>query len=150
MTKPEEHMWEEFKKFIMRGNVVDLAVGVIIGLAFGAIVNSVVNDIVMPIIGAVSGGLDFSNYYVPLSSKVHQGVAYADAKKEGAVLGWGQFLTVTLNFLIVATALFLVIKAMNKLKKEQPAEPAPEAAAEIKLLTEIRDLLKSNPARHSS
>ena len=83
-------------------------------------------------------------------SKVHQGVAYADAKKEGAVLGWGQFLTVTLNFLIVATALFLVIKAMNKLKKEQPAEPAPEAAAEIKLLTEIRDLLKSNPARHSS
>src|SRR5262249_20536996 len=93
MTKPEEHMWEEFKKFIMRGNVVDLAIGVIIGVAFGAIVNSVVNDIVMPIIGAVSGGLDFSNYYLPLSSKVHQGVAYADAKKEGAVLGWGQFLT---------------------------------------------------------
>jgi large conductance mechanosensitive channel len=135
-------MWEEFKKFIMRGNVVDLAVGVIIGVAFGAIVNSVVNDIVMPIIGAVTGGLDFSNYYVPLSSKVHQGVAYADAKKEGAVLGWGQFLTVTLNFLIIATALFLVIKGMNKLKKEQPPEPAPELTAEVKLLTEIRDLLK--------
>jgi large conductance mechanosensitive channel len=115
---------------------------VIIGVAFGAIVNSVVNDIVMPIIGAVTGGLDFSNYYVPLSSKVHQGVAYADAKKEGAVLGWGQFLTVTLNFLIVATALFLVIKGMNKLKKEQPPEPAPELTAEVKLLTEIRDLLK--------
>lgn len=135
-------MWEEFKKFIMRGNVVDLAVGVIIGVAFGAIVNSVVNDIVMPIIGAVTGGLDFSNYYVPLSSKVHQGVAYADAKKEGAVLGWGQFLTVTLNFLIVATALFLVIKGMNKLKKDQPPEPALELTAEVKLLTEIRDLLK--------
>ena len=122
-------MWEEFKKFIMRGNVVDLAVGVIIGVAFGAIVNSVVNDIVMPVIGAVTGGLDFSNYYLPLSSKVHQGVAYADAKKEGAALGWGQFLTVTLNFLIIATALFLVIKGMNKLKKEQPPappEPTPE------------------------
>ena len=142
-------MWEEFKKFIMRGNVVDLAVGVIIGLAFGAIVNSLVNDIIMPIIGAVTGGLDFSKYYLPLSSKVHQGVAYADAKKEGAVLGWGQFLTVTLNFLLVAIALFLVIKGMNKLKKEQPA-PAPEPTAEVKLLTEIRDLLKSNAARSSS
>jgi len=138
-------MWEEFKKFIMRGNVVDLAVGVIIGVAFGAIVNSVVNDIVMPVIGAVTGGLDFSNYYLPLSSKVHQGVAYADAKKEGAALGWGQFLTVTLNFLIIATALFLVIKGMNKLKKEQPPAP-PEPTPKVKLLTEIRDLL----ARRSS
>jgi len=142
-------MWEEFKKFIMRGNVVDLAVGVIIGLAFGAIVNSLVNDIIMPIIGAITGGLDFSNYYLPLSAKVHQGVAYADAKKEGAVLGWGQFLTVTLNFLIIATALFLIIKGMNKLQKEQPA-PAPEPTAEVKLLTEIRDLLKSNGIRRGS
>src|SRR5215468_12464930 len=138
-------MWDEFKKFMMRGNVVDLAVGVIIGLAFGAIVNSVVNDIVMPIIGAVTGGLDFSNYYVPLSSKVHQGVAYADAKKEGAVLGWGQFLTVTLNFLIVAWVLFMVIRALIRLKSEEP-KPAPapaEPPADVKLLTEIRDLLKS-------
>ena len=142
-------MWEEFKKFIMRGNVVDLAVGVIIGLAFGAMVNSLVNDIIMPIIGAITGGLDFSNYYLPLSAKVHQGVAYADAKKEGAVLGWGQFLTVTLNFLIIATALFLIIKGMNKLQKEQPA-PAPEPTAEVKLLTEIRDLLKSNGIRRGS
>ena len=142
-------MWEEFKKFIMRGNVVDLAVGVIIGLAFGAIVNSLVNDIIMPIIGAITGGLDFSNYYLPLSAKVHQGVAYADAKKEGAVLGWGQFLTVTLNFLVIATALFLIIKGMNKLQKEQPA-PAPEPTAEVKLLTEIRDLLKSNGIRRGS
>ena len=142
-------MWEEFKKFIMRGNVADLAVGVIIGLAFGAIVNSLVNDIIMPIIGAITGGLDFSNYYLPLSAKVHQGVAYADAKKEGAVLGWGQFLTVTLNFLIIATALFLIIKGMNKLQKEQPAL-APEPTAEVKLLTEIRDLLKSNGIRRGS
>jgi large conductance mechanosensitive channel len=134
-------MWEEFKKFIMRGNVVDLAVGVIIGLAFGGIVNSLVNDIIMPIIGAATGGLDFSNYYLPLSSKVQQGVAYADAKKEGAVLGWGQFLTVALNFLIVASVLFLVIKGMNKLVKEKPPAPA-EQTPEIKLLTEIRDLLK--------
>ena len=134
-------MWEEFKKFIMRGNVVDLAVGVIIGLAFGAIVNSLVNDVIMPVIGAVTGGLDFSNYYLPLSSKVQQGVAYADAKKEGAVLGWGQFLTVALNFLIIAGVLFLVIKGMNKLMKEKPLAPA-EPTPEIKLLTEIRDLLK--------
>jgi len=143
-------MWDEFKKFIMRGNVVDLAVGVIIGLAFGTIVNSLVNDIIMPIIGSITGGLDFSNYYLPLSSKVEHGVAYADAKKQGAVLGWGQFLTVTLNFLIIAIALFLVIKGMNKLKKEQPPAPTPEEAAEIKLLAEIRDLLKSNPARRTS
>ena len=138
-------MLEEFKKFIMRGNVVDLAVGVIIGLAFGAIVTSLVNDIIMPIVGAITGGLDFSNYYLPLSSKVQQGHAYADAKKEGAVLGWGQFLTVALNFLIVASVLFLVIKGMNKLKKEQP--PAtPEPTPEVKLLTEIRDLLRGNVA----
>ena len=95
-------MLEEFKKFALRGNVVDLAVGVIIGVAFGAIVTSLVSDIIMPIIGAITGGLDFSNYYIPLSTKVQQGLAYADAKKQGAVLGWGQFLTVGLNFLIIA------------------------------------------------
>jgi large conductance mechanosensitive channel len=134
-------MWEEFKKFIMRGNVVDLAVGVIIGVAFGAIVNSLVSDIIMPVIGAITGGLDFSNYYLPLSTKVEQGLAYADAKKQGAVLVWGQFLTVVLNFLIIAAALFLAIKGMNKLQKEQPPAPFPEPNAEVKLLTEIRDLL---------
>jgi large conductance mechanosensitive channel len=101
----------------------------------------------MPIVGAITGGLDFSNYYLPLSSKVQQGVAYADAKKEGAVLGWGQFLTVALNFLIVAGVLFLVIKGTNKLKKEQPAAPPPELTAEVKLLTEIRDLLRGDAAR---
>jgi large conductance mechanosensitive channel len=135
-------MLEEFKKFIMRGNVVDLAVGVIIGLAFGAIVTSLVNDIIMPIIGAITGGLDFSNYYLPLSTKVEPGLAYVDAKKQGAVLGWGQFLTATLNFLIIAAVLFLAIKGMNKLKREEPPAPAPEPTPEVKLLTEIRDLLK--------
>src|SRR5689334_10782555 len=86
--KRRRQMLEEFKKFIMRGNVVDLAVGVIIGVAFGAIVASLVNDIIMPFIGAITGGLDFSNYYLPLSSKVEPGLAYVDAKKQGAVLGW--------------------------------------------------------------
>ena len=88
-------MLDEFKKFAMRGNVIDLAIGVIIGAAFGAIVASLVNDIIMPVIGAVTGGLDFSNYYTALSSKVQPGLSYADAKKQGAVFGWGQFLTVT-------------------------------------------------------
>jgi len=85
-------MLDEFKKFAMRGNVVDLAVGVIIGAAFGAIVASLVNDIIMPVIGAVTGGLDFSNYYTALSSKVQPGLSYADAKKQDAVFGWGQVL----------------------------------------------------------
>ncbi len=134
-------MLEEFKKFAMRGNVVDLAVGVIIGAAFGAIVNSLVNDIVMPIIGAATGGLDFSNYFIPLSSKV-TAASLAEAKKQGAVLAWGNFLTIVLNFLIIAWVLFLAIKGINRLKEEPP----PAAAApskEVQLLTEIRDALKS-------
>jgi large conductance mechanosensitive channel len=134
-------MWQEFKKFAMRGNVIDLAVAVIIGAAFGAIVTSLVNDIIMPIVGAVTGGLDFSNYYTALSSKVQAGLSYADAKKQGAVLGWGQFLTFTLNFLIIAWVLFLAIKGINRLKSEEPPAPAPGPTAEVKLLTEIRDLL---------
>ena len=135
-------MLEEFKKFIMRGNVVDFAVGVVIGVAFGTIVSSLVADIIMPIVGAVTGGLDFSNYYLPLTSKVQQGAAYADAKKQGAVLGYGQFLTVLLNFLIIAAVLFFVIQAMNRLmKKEKVAEKPAEPSAEVKLLTEIRNIL---------
>ena len=115
-------MLEEFKKFAMRGNVVDLAVGVIIGAAFGAIVNSLVSDLIMPILGAVTGGLDFSNYFVKLSSKVTAD-SLTEAKKQGAVLAYGAFLTIVLNFLIVAWALFLAIKAINRLKKEEPAPP---------------------------
>ena len=106
------------------------------------IVSSLVGDVIMPVIGAVTGGLDFSNYYTALSSKVQAGLSYADAKKQGAVLGWGQFLTITLNFVIVAWVLFLVIKGINKLKKEEPAPPPPGPSPEAKLLTEIRDLLK--------
>ena len=135
-------MLEDFKKFAMRGNVIDLAVGVIIGAAFGAIVSSIVADIVMPIIGAITGGLDFSNYYLSLSSKVQNGLSYADAKKQGAVLGYGQFLTITLNFLIVAWALFIAIKAISRLQKKEDAKPT-APPADVVLLTEIRDLLKA-------
>jgi large conductance mechanosensitive channel len=135
-------MLEEFKKFAMRGNVVDLAVGVIIGAAFGAIVNSLVSDIIMPLIGAVTGGLDFSNYFVPLSSKINA-AALADAKKQGAVFAWGSFLTVVINFLIIAWVLFLCIKGINRLSAPKtppaPAGPSPE----VQLLTEIRDALKA-------
>jgi large conductance mechanosensitive channel len=140
-------MWENFKKFAMRGNVVDLAVAVIIGAAFGAIVTSLVNDMIMPVVGAVTGGLDFSNYYAPLSSKVQSGLSYADAKKQGAALGWGQFLTVTLNFVIIAWVLFLTIQGMSRLRKQEPPSPAPGPTPEVKLLTEIRDLLKTGGSR---
>ena len=135
-------MLEEFKKFAMRGNVIDLAVGVVIGAAFGSIVASLVGDIIMPIIGAVTGGLDFSNYYTAMSSKVQAGLSYADAKKQGAVLGWGQFLTITLNFLIVAWVLFLAIKGISKLQAKEEAKPA-ATPEDVLLLREIRDLLKS-------
>ena len=117
-------MLEEFKKFALRGNVVDLAVGVIIGAAFGAIVNSLVGDIIMPVIGAISGGIDFSNYFVPLSSKV-TATTLIEAKKQGAVLAWGNFLTITLNFIIIAFVLFLVIRAMTQLIRQEAAKPAP-------------------------
>jgi large conductance mechanosensitive channel len=138
-------MLKEFRDFAMKGNVVDLAIAVIIGVAFGRIVDSLVNDIIMPVVGAVTGGLDFSNYYLPLSNKVQSGMAYADAKKTGAVLGWGQFLTFVVNFAIVAFVLFLVVKGMNKIKTQLVTEapPTPKAPSpEVVLLTEIRDLLK--------
>ncbi|HEX4041162.1 MAG TPA: large conductance mechanosensitive channel protein MscL [Xanthobacteraceae bacterium] len=135
-------MLEEFKKFAMRGNVVDLAVGVIIGAAFGAIVNSLVNDIIMPMIGAITGGLDFSNYFIPLSAKV-TATSLAEAKKQGAVLAWGNFVTLVINFLIIAWVLFLAIKGINRLKEPEPAAAAPSPSPEVQLLTEIRDLLKS-------
>jgi large conductance mechanosensitive channel len=136
-------MLDDFKKFAMRGNVVDLAVGVIIGAAFGKIVGSLVDDVIMPLIGAVTGGLDFSNYYAPLSHAVHTDMAYDEAKKVGAVLGYGQFLTVTVNFLIIAFVLFIVIRQIEKLRKSaKAAEPPPPPRSEV-LLQEIRDLLKN-------
>ena len=140
-------MLEEFKKFVLRGNVVDLAVGVVIGVAFGAIVASLVGDIIMPTVGAVTGGRDFSNYYLSLSSKVQQGAAYADAKKQGAVIGYGQFLTVAVNFLIVALAMFLfMVKFLGIILRTKKEEAPPPLTKDQELLTEIRDLLKAKPA----
>jgi|SRR3954447_11524744 large conductance mechanosensitive channel len=138
-------MLKEFREFALKGNVVDLAIGVIIGAAFGAIVNSMVADIIMPIIGAITGGLDFSNMYFMLTGTSPPTGGLADARKAGAVFAYGNFLTVVVNFAIIAFVLFLVIKAMNQLKRKQDAavdaDPATEIPADVKLLTEIRDLL---------
>lgn len=142
-------MLEEFKKFALRGNVVDLAIGVIIGAAFSRIVESIVNDIFTPIIGAVTGGLDFSNYFLPLAGSV-EAASLAEARKQGAVLAWGNFVTVSINFLIVAMILFFVVKGMNRLRSQEDqkvdAKPAPEIPADVKLLAEIRDLLANRPS----
>ena len=131
-------MWQEFKKFAMRGNVVDLAVGVVIGAAFGGVVNSLVGDIINPIIGATTGGLDFSNHFIALS-KV-SAATLEEAKKQGAVIAWGHFVTQVINFVIIAWALFMVIKGINRLYAPPDAPAAP--SKEVALLTEIRDLLK--------
>ena len=117
-------MFKDFKEFAMKGNVVDLAVAVIIGAAFGKIVTSLVEDIIMPVVGKLTGGLDFSNMYLPLSDKVTAGLALADARKLGAVLAWGSFVTIVINFLIIAFCIFLVVKALNSMKKPAPNAPA--------------------------
>jgi len=134
---------DDFKKFALRGNVVDLAIGVIIGAAFGAIVSSLVADIIMPIVGAVTGGVDFSNYFLPLSAKV-TATTLAEAKKQGAVLAWGNFITLVINFIIIAWVLFLIIRGMGRLIKKE-AEKAPPISKQEQLLAEIRDLLKARP-----
>jgi large conductance mechanosensitive channel len=133
----------EFKEFALKGNVVDLAVGVIIGGAFGKIVDSVVNDLIMPLVSKAVGGLDFSNYYIGLAGQAG-GLPLAEAKKVGAVFAYGNFLTVALNFTILAFIIFLMIRQINRLKKAQPAPPeaAPVTPEDIVLLREIRDSLK--------
>ncbi|MGG6896338.1 MULTISPECIES: large conductance mechanosensitive channel protein MscL [Rhizobium] len=138
-------MLNEFKAFIARGNVMDLAVGVIIGGAFGGIVKSLVDDIIMPIVGRIFGGFDFSNYFIGLSSGVNA-PTLAAARAQGAVLAYGNFITVLINFLILAWIIFLMVKGVNTLraqverKEEKVAEAAPPPA-DVQLLTEIRDLL---------
>ncbi|WP_299865889.1 large conductance mechanosensitive channel protein MscL [uncultured Hoeflea sp.] len=136
-------MLNEFKAFIAKGNVMDLAVGVIIGGAFGLIVKSLTDDLIMPVVGAIFGGLDFSNYFIPLADGVTATTLDA-AKEQGAVLAYGNFFTVLINFLILAWIIFLMVRAVNKIRAEEeqkPAEPAPPPA-DVALLTEIRDLLK--------
>jgi large conductance mechanosensitive channel len=130
----------EFKEFAIKGNVIDLAVGVIIGGAFGKIVDSIVGDLIMPLVGKVLGGLDFSNYFIPLAGQAATNLV--DAKKAGAVFAYGSFITVAINFVILAFIIFMMVKQINRLKKEAPA-PAPAATPEdIVLLREIRDSLK--------
>lgn len=141
-------MLNEFKTFIARGNVMDLAVGVIIGASFSKIVDSIVNDLIMPIVGAVFGGFDFSNYFLPLSSAV-TAPSLAAARDQGAVFAYGNFITVVINFVILAWIIFLMVKGVNKIRASVEREkvqadkvPAPPPE-DVKLLMEIRDLLKT-------
>ena len=132
-------MVQEFKEFAIKGNVMDLAVGVIIGGAFGKIVDSLVQDVIMPPIGSILGGLDFANYYLPLNGQATT-MTLVEAKKAGAVLAYGNFITIALNFVILAFIVFLMVKQINKLKKTTP--PAAAATPEdVVLLREIRDAL---------
>ena len=128
----------EFKEFAVKGNVIDLAVGVIIGGAFGKIVDSIVGDLIMPVVSKIFGGLDFSNYFIPLAGQT--ATTLAEAKKGGAVFAYGNFITVALNFLILAFIIFMMVKQMNRLKREAP--PAPVTPEDVVLLREIRDSLK--------
>lgn len=134
-------MMQEFKEFAVKGNAIDLAVGVIIGAAFGKIVDSIVGDLIMPIVGQVVGGLDFSKYYIPLAGQSTD-LPLEQAQEAGAVLAYGNFITILVNFIILAFIIFMMVKQINRLKKEEPA-PAPEEPAEdVLLLREIRDSLK--------
>src|SRR5690606_22073185 len=142
-------MLKEFKEFAMRGNVMDLAIGIIIGAAFSRIVDSVVNDLFMPLVGAAMGDMDFSNLYVPLSEAVPSGLALEEARKLGAVFAWGNFVTVALNFLILAFIIFMIVKGMNRLMRKKAAAPAvpPAPTKEEVLLTEMRDALRTIASR---
>ena len=133
----------EFKEFALKGNVMDLAVGVIIGGAFGKIVDSIVGDLIMPLVGKIFGGMDFNNYFIPLSGQT--ATTLVEAKKLGAVFAYGSFITIAINFMILAFVIFLMIKQMNRLKRQSPAAPAAPPALiteDVMLLREIRDSLK--------
>ena len=133
-------MLKKFQDFAVKGNAFDLAVGVVIGAAFGQIVSSLVGDIFMPVIGAITGGLDFTNYFTGLSSKVTADTL-TDAKKQGAVLAWGSFLTITINFLIVAAVLFVLVNLIQKVRQKEASTPPAAPPRQEVLLQEIRDLL---------
>ena len=134
---------KEFKEFALKGNVMDLAVGVIIGGAFGKIVDSIVGDLIMPLVSRVFGGLDFSNYYLALSGQA-AGLSLVEAKKLGAVLAYGSFITVAINFVILAFIIFMMVKQMNRMRREDaPEVQAPDVTPEdVLLLREIRDSLR--------
>ena len=136
---------KEFREFAVKGNVMDLAVGVIIGAAFGKIVGSLVDDVIMPVIGRLSGGLDFTNYFIGLTPAASQAPTYDAAKKAGAAVGYGTFITVSVNFIIIAFVLFLLIRGMNRIirEEERAAPPPAPPTKDQQLLTEIRDLLKA-------
>ena len=136
-------MMSEFREFALKGNVMDLAVGVIIGAAFGKIVDSLVSDIIMPVIGMIVGGLDFSNYFLPLAGQA--ATTLADAKKAGAVLAYGSFITIVLNFVMLAFIIFMMVRQMNRLKRAEAPAPAPPPPTpeEVLLLREIRDALRT-------
>ncbi len=136
-------MMSEFKEFALKGNVMDLAVGVIIGAAFGKIVDSLVGDIIMPVVSLVVGGLDFSNMYIPLNGQ-DAALALVEAKKAGAVLAYGNFITIALNFIILAFIIFQMVRIMNKLKKAEPPAAPAATPEDVVLLREIRDALKNN------
>jgi large conductance mechanosensitive channel len=135
---------KEFKEFAIKGNVIDLAVGVIIGGAFGKIIDSVIKDLVMPIVATLVGAPDFSNAYIPLKSKIPKGLPLAKAQEMGPVFAYGNFITVAINFLLLALVIFLMVKAINSMKKKEAAAPAapPAPSTSEKLLMEIRDELK--------
>ncbi len=138
-------MIKEFKEFALKGNMVDMAVGIIIGGAFGIIVKSLIDDVIMPLVGAVIGNVDFSNLYIPLAESVERGLPLDEARAQGPVFAYGNFISILINFLILAFVIFIMVKMMNKAKKrfeeEKVAAPTPPAPADVVLLTEIRDLL---------
>jgi len=134
--------WSDFKSFAFKGNAFDLAVGVIVGAAFSRIVDGIVNLLIMPIIGALTGGLNFDSYFLPLSGSI-TATTLAEAQKQGAVLAYGAFITVVINFLLVAFVLFQLVKVSNRLKKAEPPPPAPGPTRSEELLAEIRDALKN-------
>ena len=137
---------KEFKEFAVKGNAIDLAVGVIIGAAFGKIIDSIINDLIMPIVAKVVGAPDFSNAYIPLVDGVPPGTSLAKAKEMGPIFAYGNFITVAINFLLLALVVFLMVKAINSMKRREAATVAPAAPPELsvtdKLLIEIRDSLK--------
>ncbi|PIT69487.1 large conductance mechanosensitive channel protein MscL [Bartonella tribocorum] len=132
-------MLKEFKEFALKGNMIDLAIGVIIGSAFGGLVNSIVNDIFMPIIGLITGGIDFSNMFIQLAGEKQ--ATLSAAKAAGATISYGHFITLLINFLIIAWVLFFFVKAMNKMRRKEEGESPKKIPSEEQLLTEIRDLL---------